>query len=182
MRELAQIRIRYGNLCLHVLLRRGGWTLGKDQTYRLYTEESLQLRSKRPRRRKMAVARRERYVPKRPNQAWSMDFVVGQLLRAEHIVEACNRLVSTRGSPVLIGKSRGHKPDSPQTQFKPRRWPRHRRDRDIDENLEVERVMGIEPMLVDWDKRKQWPLPGSCRCVLEGPLLAGCWRSRTGAS
>lgn len=129
MRELAEVRIRYGYRRLHVLLRREGWTLGKDQTYRLYTEESLQLRSKRPRRRKMAVARRERYVPKRPNQAWSMDFVadqlvdgtrfraltivdvytrealdivVGQRLRAEHVVEACNRLVATRGSPARI--------------------------------------------------------------------------------
>lgn len=128
MRELAQVRIRYGYRRLHVLLRREGWTLGKDQAY-LYTEESLQLRSKRPHRRKMAVARRERYVPKRPNQAWSMDFVadqlvdgtrfraltiidvytrealdivVGQRLRAEHVVEACNRLVATRGSPARI--------------------------------------------------------------------------------
>jgi hypothetical protein len=32
--------------------------------------------------------------------------------------------------------------------------------------------MGIEPMLVVWDKRKEWPLPGSCRCILEGPLVA----------
>jgi len=129
MRELAQVRIRYGYRRLHVLLRREGWSLGKDQTYRLYTEECLQLRSKRPRRRKMAVARRERYVPKRPNQAWSMDFVadqlvdgtrfraltivdvytrealdivVGQRLRAEHVVEACNRLAARRGSPVRI--------------------------------------------------------------------------------
>ncbi len=129
MRELAQVRIRYGYRRLHVLLRREGWSLGKDQTYRLYTEESLQLRSKRPRRRKMIVARRERYIPKRPNQAWSMDFVadqlvdgtrfraltivdvytrealdivVGQRLRAENVVEACNRLVAQRGSPVRI--------------------------------------------------------------------------------
>jgi transposase InsO family protein len=39
-----------------------------------------ELRSKRPRRRKMVVERRERYVPKRPNQAWSMDFVADQLV------------------------------------------------------------------------------------------------------
>jgi len=129
MRELAQVRIRYGYRRLHVLLRREGWSLGKNQTYRLYTEESLQLRCKRPRHRKMVVARRERYVPKRANQAWSMDFVadqlvdgtrfraltivdvytrealdivVGQRLRAEHVVEACNRLVAKRGSPVRI--------------------------------------------------------------------------------
>ena len=126
MRELAQVRIRYGYRRLHILLRREGWSLGKEQAYRLYTEESLQLRSKRPRRRKMAAGRRERYVPKRPNQAWSMDFVadqlvdgtrfraltivdvytrealdivVGQRLRAEQVVETCNRIVAKRGGP-----------------------------------------------------------------------------------
>lgn len=129
MRELAQARIRYGYRRLHVLLRREGWCLGKDQAYRLYTEESLQLRSKLPRRRKMMVTRRERYVPKRANQAWSMDFVADQLvngtkiraltvvdvftreavcirvgnrLRGEDVVDACNRLVATRGAPVRI--------------------------------------------------------------------------------
>lgn len=129
MRELAHARVRYGYRRVHVLLRREGWNLGKDQAYRVYCEESLQLRSKRPRRRKMAVARRERYVPKRPNQAWSLDFVadqlvdgtkiriltvvdvytrealctrVGQRLRGEHVVDACNRLVATRGAPVRI--------------------------------------------------------------------------------
>jgi putative transposase len=129
LRELAQTRIRYGYRRLHVLLRREGWSLGKDQTYRLYTQEGLQLRSKRPRRRKMLVTRRERYVPKRPNQAWSMDFVadqlvdgtklraltivdvftrealaieVGQRLRGEDVVGVCNRLVAQRGAPVRI--------------------------------------------------------------------------------
>jgi len=43
------------------------------------------------------------------------------------------------------------------------------------------RVMPIEPMLEVWNKRKEWPLPGSCRCVLEGPLLADSTRSRTSA-
>lgn len=129
MRELAQIRIRYGYRRLHVLLRREGWSLGKEQTYRLYTEESLQLRSKRPRRRKMVVGRREKYIPRRPNQAWSMDFVadqlvngtrfraltivdvftreslaiaVGQRLRGEDVVAVCNRIVAQRGAPVRI--------------------------------------------------------------------------------
>jgi putative transposase len=123
MRELAQVRMRYGYRRLHVLLRREGWILGRELAYRLYTEENLQLRSKRPRRRKMVVARRERYVPKRSNQAWSMDFVadqladgrklraltvvdvftrealcirVGQKLRGEDVVDACNRLVAER--------------------------------------------------------------------------------------
>lgn len=38
LRELAQSRIRYGYRRLHVLLRREGWSLGKDQAYRLYTQ------------------------------------------------------------------------------------------------------------------------------------------------
>lgn len=129
MRELAQVRMRYGYRRLHVLLKREGWILGRELAYRLYSEESLQLRSKRPRRRKMAVARRERYVPKRANQAWSMDFVadqladgrklraltvvdvftrealcirVGQRLRGEDVVDACNQLVAQRGAPARV--------------------------------------------------------------------------------
>lgn len=129
MRELAQVRMRYGYRRLHVLLCREGWAVGRELAYRLYTEEGLQLRSKRPRRRKMAISRRERYVPKRANQAWSMDFVADQLsdgtrlraltvvdvftrealcirvglrLRAEHVVEACNELVAKRGAPARV--------------------------------------------------------------------------------
>lgn len=37
----------------------------------------------------------------------------------------------------------------------------------------LERVMGIEATPVAWDKLRQWLLPASCRCVLEGLLLAG---------
>ena len=128
-RELAHVQIRYGYRRLHVLVRREGWSLGKEKAYRLYTEESLQLRSKRPRRQKMSAGCRDRYVPKRPNQAWSMDLVadqlvdgtrfraltivdvytrealdivVGQRLRAEQVVETCNRIVAKRGGPVRI--------------------------------------------------------------------------------
>ena len=68
-----------------MLLRREGWPHGRELTYRLYTEEALQLRRKRPRRRKMAVSRRERCVPKRPNQAWSLDFVADQLVDGKRL-------------------------------------------------------------------------------------------------
>jgi putative transposase len=43
MRELAQVRVGYGYRRLHVLLKREGWQLGKNQTYRLYCKEQLQL-------------------------------------------------------------------------------------------------------------------------------------------
>jgi putative transposase len=79
-RELAQTRIRYGYRRLDVLLRREAWTLGKNQAYRLYTAESLQLCSKRPRQGRMRVARQEPFVAKRANQAWSMNYVADQLV------------------------------------------------------------------------------------------------------
>jgi len=129
LRELAVTGVRYGYRRLHILLRREGWSLGKDQTYRLYREEQLQLRSKLPRRRKMAAVRRDAYRPRRPNQAWSMDFVsdqlvdgtrirlltildvftreaiairVGSRMRAEQVVDTCNHLVARRGRPARV--------------------------------------------------------------------------------
>lgn len=79
MREIAQVRVRYGYRRIHVLLRREGWKHGRSRTYRLYTEERLQLRSKLPKRRKMVVQRNLRIQPTAPDQAWTMDFVADQL-------------------------------------------------------------------------------------------------------
>jgi putative transposase len=79
MHEIAQARVRYGYRRIHVLLKRDGWQLGKNQMYRLYCEERLQLRSKLPKRRKMVVARRERVRPTASNDVWSLDFVSDQL-------------------------------------------------------------------------------------------------------
>jgi putative transposase len=53
---------------VHVLLRREGWTLGRSQACRIYSEEQLQLRSKLPRRRKMVVTRRQRAQPTRAGE------------------------------------------------------------------------------------------------------------------
>lgn len=129
MRELAQVRVRYGYRRLHILLKREGWQLGKNQTYRLYRKEQLQLRTKLPRRRKMVVTRVGRPMPTRPNEAWSMDFVADQLadggrfrcltvidvytreglaievgasLRATHVVEVLNRLVVQHAPPTRL--------------------------------------------------------------------------------
>ena len=48
MRDLAQTRVRFGYRRLRVLLRREGWEVGKERFYRVYTEEGLALRRKRP--------------------------------------------------------------------------------------------------------------------------------------
>src|SRR3954451_25255756 len=57
MRELAQARVRFGSRRLLVMMRREGWHVGKERFYRVYTDESLALRRKRPWRHAMAVHR-----------------------------------------------------------------------------------------------------------------------------
>lgn len=79
LRDLAYARMRYGYRRLHVLLRREGWKINKKRVYRLYVEEGLGLRIKRPRRRRSAVARVALPNPTGPNQIWSMDFVSDEL-------------------------------------------------------------------------------------------------------
>jgi len=54
MKEIAEARVRYGFNRIHVLLRREGWRDNHKRTYRIYKEEGLNLRSKRPRRNKTA--------------------------------------------------------------------------------------------------------------------------------
>ena len=129
MREIARTRVRYGYRRIHVLLRRDGWKVGKDQMYRLYREEQLQLRSKLPKRRKMVVMRRERIRPRAANEVWSLDFVsdqlangtrfraltvvdvfsrealaieVGQRLGGENVVAILNQLSAQREAPKYL--------------------------------------------------------------------------------
>jgi putative transposase len=134
MREIAQIRVRYGYRRVHVLLKREGWRISRNRVYRLYAEEQLQLRSKLPKRRKMVVSRRERFKPHHPNEVWSLDFVadqlangtrlraltvvdvfsrealaieVGQRLRAEDVVSVLNKLVAQRRAPRFLFADNG---------------------------------------------------------------------------
>jgi putative transposase len=51
LKELATVRIGYGYRRLHVLLRREGWPINHERVYRLYREEGLALKRKRPKRR-----------------------------------------------------------------------------------------------------------------------------------
>jgi putative transposase len=78
MRELAQTRVRFGYRRLRVLLLREGWTVGKERFYRVYTEEGLALRRKRPWRHVMAVHREQRRPATACNEIWSMDFVADE--------------------------------------------------------------------------------------------------------
>lgn len=134
MHEIVATRIRYGYRRVHILLKREGWPVGRNVVYRLYREEGLTLRTKRPRRRKMVVHRETRCRPKQPNEAWCLDFIhdqlsngqkfraltvvdvfsrealaieVGQRLRSEHVVEVLNRLIMQRKAPKYLFADNG---------------------------------------------------------------------------
>jgi len=79
LKELAAARPRFGYKRLHILLRREGFPVNQKRILRLYREEGLALRPKK-RRRKVAAALRVRPdVPQRPNERWSMDFMLDSL-------------------------------------------------------------------------------------------------------
>lgn len=78
LRELAERYPRYGYLMLHALLKTEGLVMNAKKTYRLYREESLQVRSKK-RKRLPKRPRQPIELPTAPNQRWSLDFVSDQL-------------------------------------------------------------------------------------------------------
>ena len=94
--DLARTRVRYGYYRICILLRREGWFVNHKRVYRLYREDGLSLRLKRPRR-NVSAASRERQPPAAaPNELWSMDFVSdalfdGRRLRALTVVDAHTR-------------------------------------------------------------------------------------------
>ncbi len=124
IKEIAETRVRYGIARIHVLLRREGWTDNHKRTRRIYLEEGLNLRHRRPRRNKAAAHRQENPALTSPNQCWSMDFVadtlfdgrrfraltivdnysrecleieVGQSLKGDDVVRVMERIKLTRG-------------------------------------------------------------------------------------
>lgn len=113
IKDIAHVRIRYGFCRIYILLRREGWKDNHKRVYRIYKEEGLNLRSKRPRRSKSGAHRLERPQLDRMNQCWSMDFVTdnlfdGRRFRALTIVDNYSRKClairvgqSLRGSDVV---------------------------------------------------------------------------------
>ena len=96
IREIAETRVRYGLWQVYILDRREGWMVNHKRVYRLYKEEGLNLRSKRPRRSRAAAHRVDRVKAVRPNESWSMDFVSdalfdGRRFRALTIVDNFSR-------------------------------------------------------------------------------------------
>ena len=119
---------------VHVLLRREGHTDNVKRIYRLYREEGLSLRLKRPRRNKAAKLRQPKQLARAINEIWSMDFVadalfdgrklrmltvvdlftreclaidVGQTLKGEDVVRTLNGITTQRGVPRTIKTDNG---------------------------------------------------------------------------
>ena len=134
LKELAAVRVSYGYKRLHVLLRREGWRANHKLIYRLYTEEGLALKRRRPKRRKSAVQRVDRPVATAANQRWAMDFihdtradgrtirilsvvdvftrecvalVAKQSFRGESVAEVLGRTGAERGLPAVISVDNG---------------------------------------------------------------------------
>lgn len=78
LRELAEMRPRFGYRRLWVLLGREGIKANHKRVYRLYKAEGLCVRKKR--RKRLATGPGNiRVLPGRPNERWSMDFMADAL-------------------------------------------------------------------------------------------------------
>ena len=90
LKVLAVNYSRYGYLMLHVLMmlhvliKAEGLVSNKKRTYRLYTEEGLQVRT--TKRKKLQRPRQPMVLPTTANERWSMDFVSDQL---SHVRRFC---------------------------------------------------------------------------------------------
>lgn len=71
IREIAETRVRYGCQRIFTLLRREGWRDNHKRVHRLYRLEGLNLRSKRPRRKRSAAHRLDRPELSSIHQCWT---------------------------------------------------------------------------------------------------------------
>jgi putative transposase len=124
----------YGYRRLHVLLRREGWPINHKRVYRLYLEEGLGLKRKKPRRRRAVVARKEKQEVRRPNERWAMDFMhdalfdgrtfrvltvidmftreclaleVRRSFKGEDVASVLSGIIARRGKPKTIQSDQG---------------------------------------------------------------------------
>lgn len=134
IKEITDTRVHYGYRRVHVMLRREGHMDNVKRVYRLYREEGLSLRLKRPRRNKAAQRRQPKQLAHTINEIWSMDFVadalfdgrklrmltvvdlftreslaidVGQSLKGEDVVRVLTAITYERGAPRTIKSDNG---------------------------------------------------------------------------
>ena len=102
IKEVAELRAHYGYKRIYVFLRREGWRINHKRVYRLYCQEGLQMRRKKPKRRVAAKKRNDRLPITSTNDTWSMDFVAdnlynGQRLRCLTIIDAFSKICPAIG-------------------------------------------------------------------------------------
>ena len=85
IRNIAESRVRYGIERIVVLLKREGWHDNPKRIYRIYKEEGLNLRVKRPRRCRAASHRSQRPASSSLHDCWSTDFVADALFDGKKI-------------------------------------------------------------------------------------------------
>lgn len=134
IQEITDTRVHYGYRRVHVMLRREGHMDNVKRVYRLYREEGLSLRLKRPRRNKAAKLRQPKQLAQAVNEIWSMDFVadalfdghklrmltvvdlftreclaidVGQSLKGEDVARVLTAITEIRGLPRTIKSDNG---------------------------------------------------------------------------
>ena len=134
IRDLAATRTRYDYFRIYILLRREGWFVNHKRVYRLYRDDGLSLRLKKPRRNVSAANRDRQPAATAANEMWSMDFVsdalfdgrrlraltvvdaftrealainVDQGIKGEQVVEVMARISSIRGAPKTIRVDNG---------------------------------------------------------------------------
>lgn len=105
MKEIAFSRIRYGFRRIEIMLRREGFTDNHKRMRRVYCEQGLNLRTKRPHRSRMAAHRLDRPEITRVHQVWSMDIVADRLFNGTKFRVLTIVDNYSRKSPLLfVGK------------------------------------------------------------------------------
>jgi putative transposase len=88
------------------MLRREGFKDNHKRVYRVYREEGLNLRSKRPRRSRSGAHRLERVDAPAINRVWSMDFLQDALFNGQRFrILAIVDNYSKKCLSLLVGKS-----------------------------------------------------------------------------
>ncbi|MFC1977649.1 IS3 family transposase [Chloroflexota bacterium] len=85
IRDLTQARVSYGYRRLHILLQTEGWEVNHKRVYRLYEQEELMMRPKKPRRYVFACRRVERVAVSHTNGNWSMDLMSDELYNGRRL-------------------------------------------------------------------------------------------------
>ena len=107
MHEIAQTRIRYGYRRVHIMLKREGWSGGRNLGLSLVPRTGLGAPQIATIKKKKKKKKASRYGAQGLNEAWSLDFVhdqlsSGQSFRALTIIDILQpRSFSHRSRPAL---------------------------------------------------------------------------------